>query len=84
MRPASPESRTIRASSVSEKVAVTSPLTSTRSSLSSVLANALIVKITGRRARERATSGGPSSSALRTGSTRAMFFGTISPSSMCR
>lgn len=63
---------------------MTSSLTSTRSSLSSVLANVLIVKITGRSARDNVTSGGPRTSALRTGSARAMFFGTISPSSMCR
>ncbi len=84
MSPAAPESCTSRASSSSENVAATSSLVSTRNSFSSPFAKALTAKITGRSARERATSGGPSSSALRTGSASATFFGTISPSSMCR
>lgn len=84
MSPASPESLTSLASSSSEKVATTSSFVSTRSSFSRPFAKALTVKITGRSVRESATSGGPSSSAVRTGSASAMFFGTISPSSMCR
>lgn len=84
MSPAAPESLTSRASSSSEKAAATSSLVSTRSSASRPLAKALTVKITGRRARESPTRGGPSTSAVRTGSASAMFFGTISPNSMCR
>ncbi|WP_143672088.1 CNNM domain-containing protein, partial [Streptomyces caniscabiei] len=49
-----------RASSVSEKVAATSSFVSIRISFSSVFANALTVKITGRSARDSVTSGGPS------------------------
>ncbi len=48
------------------------------------MAKALIPKTNGRRARVRATSGGPSSSAVGAGAASAMFFGTISPTSMCR
>lgn len=77
-------SLTSRASSSSEKVADTSSFVSTLNSFSRAFAKALIAKITGRSARARVTSGGPSSNAVFTGSASAMFFGTISPSSMWR
>ena len=66
------------------KTESTSSFGSTFSSRSRALAKALMPKTTGRSARVRATSGGPSSSAVGAGAASAMFFGTISPISMCR
>ncbi len=74
----------MRASWSSVKTDSTSSFGSTRSSLSRALAKALMPNTNGRSARVSATRGGPSSSALGTGAASAMFFGTISPISMCR
>ncbi len=82
--PASLESFTSRTSSWSVNTEATSSFGSTLSSRSRVLAKALMPKMTGRSARVRATREGPSASAVATGAASAMFFGIISPMSMCR
>jgi len=62
----------------------TSSFGSTPISFSRALAKALMPKTNGFSARVRATSGGPSSSAVGAGAASAMFFGTISPMSIWR
>ena len=63
---------------------VASSLGSTPNSRTTAFATAFSDQITGRKTREKSTSGGASSSAARSGTENDRFLGTISPSTTCR